>query len=344
MTRRLLVLMGVALAASLASPGAAPAKGIGGAAAPGGVTVSGSPYRYTALSPQGDGPSLTILTQTDRSNGEVGNWWHLRGRYQLPPLTYNGSAGGVSADGSTVVLSRFSWIYPPRTSGLAIIDARPHLRQPRRMDQSHSPQDITKLKLPGSFSFDAISPDGSTIYLIQHLSPYVDGAYRVRALDTKSGALLPKPIVDPAEPNERMTGVPLDRATSPGGRWAYTLYGGKGHEPFVHALDTVGRRAACIDLPQLAGNRRPFDLALRMEEEGSSLIVFSRRPTPTLPSERLLAIDTQSFEVGEPGGSTSSSGLAWPGIAIALAVLGCGAVWMAARRRRAARGGRPEGT
>jgi hypothetical protein len=45
-----------------------------------------------------------------------------------------------------------------------------------------------------------------------------------------------------------MTGMPLTRALSPDGRWAYTLYAG-GEEQFVHALDTARSRAYCIDLP-----------------------------------------------------------------------------------------------
>jgi hypothetical protein len=32
-------------------------------------------------------------------------------------------------------------------------------------------------------------------------------------------------------------------------RWAYTLYGRASGGPFVHALDTVRRRAVCVDLP-----------------------------------------------------------------------------------------------
>ena len=53
-----------------------------------------------------------------------------------------------------------------------------------------------------------------------------------------------------AIPDEQMGGLPMTRAFSRDGRWAYTLYGG-GAETFIHALDTVGRTAACIDLEML---------------------------------------------------------------------------------------------
>ena len=51
-----------------------------------------------------------------------------------------------------------------------------------------------------------------------------------------------------------MNGLPMNRATSAGGRWEYTLYDAPEH-PFIHALDTEGRKAFCIDLDALAGRR-----------------------------------------------------------------------------------------
>jgi hypothetical protein len=48
-------------------------------------------------------------------------------------------------------------------------------------------------------------------------------------------------------------GLPITREASSGARWAYTLYDGAGGHPFVHALETTGRTAACIDLDALTG-------------------------------------------------------------------------------------------
>jgi hypothetical protein len=50
-----------------------------------------------------------------------------------------------------------------------------------------------------------------------------------------------------------MQGIPLTRATSLDGRFAYTLYQRPEGEPFIHALDTARGAAACIDLPALEG-------------------------------------------------------------------------------------------
>jgi len=83
-------------------------------------------------------------------------------------------------------------------------------------------------KLHGDFSFDAISPRGSLVYLIEYTSPTDPTRYRVRAYDLAANRLLSQPVVDPREQGEKMGGSPLTRATSPNGRWAYTLYDGAG--------------------------------------------------------------------------------------------------------------------
>lgn len=345
----LLVLIGCAPTA----PGAA-AKGL--AAAVQGATVPGLPYRYVAIAPnfpyrvdsRDKTAKFTVVGRIDKQGGRLGRWWYLPAQYSIPAAAFDDTAGGLSADGSTLVLSRFSWIYPPRTTGLAVIHTERRPYNPR--GRGRSPNLIDKLSFPGSFSFDAVSPDGSTVYLIEHLSKYYGGSYQVRALEVKSGKLLPELIVDPAEPMERMEGVPISRATSPNGRWAYTLYSSnkqgeyeKAHEPFVHALDTVAGRAICIDLPQLEGHDR-FWLRLRLDRAGRRLEVFNRRQGQK-GSETLLAVDTRSFEVRKPVPvPTASSGVGpWPPIA----ALSAGALlitWIGVRRRRAGGAGLSERT
>jgi hypothetical protein len=88
------------------------------------------------------------------------------------------------------------------------------------------------------------------MYVIQYLGKpgAVAQPYAVRAFDWRTRKLLPGAIVDRREPDEKMTGLPMRRAGTPTG-WAYTLYQRQGKRPFVHALDTVHRRAFCVDLP-----------------------------------------------------------------------------------------------
>jgi hypothetical protein len=309
-----------------------------------GVTVAGSPYRYVAIATHTT-PKLTVVERIDRRGGRVDRWWQLGGDYEVPAVDYNGTGGGLSADGRTLVLGSFAIgdppVYPPKTTRLAILDTDLRPQRHLRAGQQRPPSVFRPIELRGHFAFDAISPDGSTIYLIHHFpnlaGPSYFTHYEVRAYDVKSGRLLPEPIVDPKEPEERMEGLPLYRAMSPDGRWAYTLYDGNGKEPFLHALDTVAGRAVCVDLPQLTTLPRRFYylLQLQMREGGHQIVLLRRRPGPK-PTRALLNVDTRSFEVTRPASvATASSGIGpWQPVAglsaIALLLL----AWVGWRHRR----------
>lgn len=359
MTKRLLLTVVLGLIACGAASDAAAGKGVGTMAAPEGVTVPGIDHRYIAISPRIP-RKITVVAHIERDGGHLGRSWYLRGSYFVPAVAYDFSAGGLSADGRTLVLTRLSHSYPPGTSRFAILDTQRSFewRGPGRPPRFRNFFDYVNLR--GDFSFDAISPDGSTLYLIQRYLPPSSGGsyithYKVRAYDLERGRLLPRPIVDPEEPDERMAGLPVTRATSPDGRWAYTLYDGDGHEPFIHALDTVGRRAVCIDLPQLEGRKfegrklNVFNLRLRLGEGGSRLTVMSAPPPPRrLPPlskgrpvsspvpHPLLVVDTRSFEVEGPVALAGSAGgdLPWLPLGIAAVALLFGIAWQAGRRRK----------
>jgi hypothetical protein len=359
MRRRLLLTTAVWVVACAAVVTEATAKGVGTMPAPGGVTVPGVSDRYIAISPF-NGQRLTVVARVARNGGRLGRWWHLRGTWFVPAVAYDGSPGGLSADGRTLVLSRFNRAYPPETSRFAILNTQRAFRWRGQTPPPRSRRFFNYVEVRGDFSFDAISPDGSTLYLIERYLPQSSGGsyitnYKVRALDLASGQLLPRPIVDPEEPDERMAGLPVTRASSPDGRWAYTLYDGDGHEPFIHALDTVGRTAVCIDLPQLEGRRfegrklNVFNLRLRLQEGGSRLTVMSAPPPPRrLPPlskgrpvsspvpHPLLVVDTRSFEVEEPVALAGSAGgdLPWLPLGIAAVALLFGIAWQAGRKRK----------
>lgn len=349
MTKRVLLIVLPALLTMLsggASTPSAVAKGLE-MGARNGVTIAGSPYRYVTVATH-TAPRLTVVERIDRRDGRVDRWWQLGGDYEVPAVDYNGTGGGLSADGKTLVLGSFAFdshVYPPKITRLAVLDTDLRPQRHLQAGQRRPPSVFRLIELRGHFAFDAISPDGSTIYLIHHF-PKLSGPsylahYEVRAYDVKSDRLLPEPVVDPEEPEERMEGLPLYRAMSPDGRWAYTLYDGNGKEPFVHALDTVAGQAVCVDLPQLTNLPRRFYylLQLQMDEGGRQLVLLRRRPGPK-PTQALLRVDTRSFEVQRPAPvATASSGIgAWPPIAglsaVALLLLG----WVGWRSHRAANG------
>src|SRR5262249_17816692 len=142
---------------------------------------------------------------------------------------------GLSADGRRLVLAQVTRRYPTRRTRLLVLDA-PRLRV------------LGELSLRGWFTVDAISPTGRWLYLL-HYTPGLDLLrYEVLAYDLRARRLLRRPVIDPREPGEAMRGTAMSRVTSPDGRWAYTLYVRPSGAPFVHALDTRRRTAACVDL------------------------------------------------------------------------------------------------
>jgi hypothetical protein len=311
--------LGIALIASALVPASATADGlpIGVDAGGGGVTTAGASERYVTLPARGS----TVVARVRRDGGEVVRSRALRGTFVIPAVALDGTASGLSADGRTLVLIRPRAAFPRSRTQFAVLDA-------------HGLKLRERIRMRGDFSYDAMSPDGRTLYLIQYLSRRDPTRYAVRAMDLRSGRLARDPIVDPREPDERMRGFPITRATSAGGRWEYTLYDGAGSHPFVHALDTVGRTATCIDLDALAGHG---DLAaLRLAFDGGKLIVRD----PTGP---LLAVDRATFRVSEPAAPArvapspprDGSGAPWALLGVAAAVAIAGGAALAVRRRHA---------
>ncbi len=115
------------------------------------------------------------------------------------------------------------------------------------------------VELEGDFSFDAWSPRGDVLYLIEHRLPAGSGHYVVRAYDVAAGKLRPAPVADKRTLGEEMAGRPIARASNPDGRIVATLYRPHGaagdHGPFIHLLFTDQASALCVDLPWQVGDR-----------------------------------------------------------------------------------------
>ena len=277
----------------------------------------------------------TTVARLRTTDGSVVRHRAVRGSFSVPVVAMDGTGSGLSHDGRTLVLIRPRAGLSQKQTRLVVLDAA------RFKVRRH-------ITLPGDFSFDAISPDGSTLYLVNYLSlsrhNFDPTNYKVRALDTRSGRLLPKPIVDPYEPDEKMGGFPITRATSPDGRWAYTLYAGGDH-PFVHALDTSGRTARCVDLDALDGREDLFQMKLQLGAHGGDLAVaLDRKP--------VALVDTASFKVSQPHqavapkrhapASANDDGRSWlvPSAIVALLALVGLAVLLMRGSRPLARGAR----
>ena len=273
-----------------------------------GVVARSGNARYVTVPANGN----TVVARVTPHNGRVLASRLVRGRFTIPAVAYDGSAAGLSADGRTLVLIQPRTSFPRAQTPLIVIDAK-------RLRTLHL------VRLHGDFSFDAISPRGSLMYLIEYISPTDPTRYRVRAYDLAANRLLAQPVVDPREPGEKMGGLPLTRATSPDGRWAYTLYDGAGKTPFVHALDTSARSARCIDLDALTRTNLTR-MHLNLDAAGHTLTVKSgQRP--------LAAIDTRTFRPGQPSEPTAFPWKPAAG-AVAVALTAAAALLLLLVRRR----------
>ena len=210
-----------------------------------------------------DGPA-TLLLVVQPNGGRIWEWRRLRGALTIPAVAYDGSAAGLSADGSTLVLIQPRRAFPRATTRLVVLGTG-RLRVRRTID------------LDGDYSFDAISPRGRLVYLIHYLSVADPSRYEVRTYDLRHARLLPKPVT---VPGEQMRGKPLSRASTRD--WAYTLYDGNGQTPFVHALHTTTATARCLDVDALRG-RDLNGLVLRLDGHGLAV----RRGSETIATVSL---------------------------------------------------------
>ena len=306
-------------AALLSTPAATAAAWPGTSGKAGAVAPGGSERLVTRRA--GDGTEVMALR---RGDGRVLRSRRIAGRWTVPPVTVNGARTGLSADGHTLVLARPSRGIPVKrarpsrveSSDLAVVDVASLVER-------------RQITLPGYFTVDAISPDGGWVYLIQYGGDVLD--YRVRALDTRTGRLDPHPIVDPHRPEDQMRGLPMTRAMSRDGRWAYTLYGG-GEATFIHALDTVGRTANCIDLMMLPPQGDLSLVSLTVTADGRRIDVRDA-------GEHVATVDARTAKVSEPGAAhvtpppppPDAGGFPWAVLPVAGGVFVL-ALWLVRRR------------
>ncbi|HEY7970139.1 MAG TPA: hypothetical protein VID95_09095 [Candidatus Limnocylindrales bacterium] len=194
------------------------------------------------LSTSTAGGSTTVRTLVVEETADAREL-RIDGDWQLPTVGLDPVPAGRSADGSTFVLVQ------PRTDPYATSAT------PSRFAIIHAPVPPAVgtlelgriIEVPGHFDFDALSPDGSVLYVVEHLDVAAGGAYQVRSIDTATGRMDAVPIADKRNIDEAIAGRPITQLRTDGGM-VYTLYRGAEH-PFVHALTSTDKWALCIDLP-----------------------------------------------------------------------------------------------
>jgi hypothetical protein len=226
-----------------------------------GVVSPDGSTRFVALGAGGN----TVIAKINTADGSLRMSRSLKGSFGIPVLVYGQAGDGISRDGNFVVLqstgvSSTTNIQTVRTRNLAVRDS---------------------ITLKGAFAYDALSPDGTKLYLIQHSSADDLQHYVVRAYDLAAHRLLPGRIADKTQKGWVMQGFPMTRTTSVDGRWVFTLYQNPGGYPFVHALDTVRAVAHCVGLPWKATDQSSLS-RIALSLHGRTLAVHWKSGEPWL--------------------------------------------------------------
>jgi hypothetical protein len=288
MLRRLLPLVLVSLVAAplaLADGGGAPVAAQG-------VVAPGGKIRYATLA---NGRSTTV--NASHLNGVVVRWRDVRGHWAVPGVTLDGTPGGLSGDGRTLVLIQPQTTVPfPKRSAFLVV-------------RTSDLEPVQRVVLKGNFAFDALSPDGARLYLIQRVSKQNLSRYVVRAYALDERRLVSGAIADKAQRGWVMAGYPVRRVTSADGRWVYTFYVRSGAYSFVHALDATRGVAHCIGIPWNGDQNRLWQLGLSLRDGGRTLSV-------NWPSGReYLAITRGTWRISHPSAATAraagGSGFPW---------------------------------
>ncbi|MEU4562838.1 hypothetical protein AB0F72_31045 [Actinoplanes sp. NPDC023936] len=228
------------------------------------------------------------------------------GMAQLDPVTgasvrdmaYGGGwmPRAISGDGRVCALGE-------RTATAAVPAARP--LSPILVSTPAGPR---KYPLPGVVEPDALSTDGTALFVLEWLPATAPDHYRVRLLDLATGTLHPLNTRDktpvPAGAEEEMRGEGRQAVLSADRTMLFTLYT---HQPghahtrdllsgrpgnahaFVHVLHLTDRWAYCLDLPHPFGEGPPSAHALAAD--GRHIVVAD------LASGKLAYADPQTLTI-----------------------------------------------
>jgi len=279
-----------------------------------GVVSAGGKIRYVAVA--AGQTADTTVEAISTGDGSVLRSIGVIGSFGTPYVGFPQNGLGLSADGRTLVLGDVPTSFPHTRSAFSFFSTHPLEYQ-------------NGVSLKGDFAFDALSPDGTMLYLIQHVNPNdpTQLRYVVRAFDVPEMRLLPGRIADRTQQGWIMRGTAVTRATSPGGRWVYTLYDDPGGYPFVHALDTVRGVAHCVGLPWTGAEAGVWNMRLALHDGGGTLAVGFAS------GRRWMTIDTRTWRVSPAGGGASWTTPALAAGAGTLVIAAAAAVLLLRRRR-----------
>lgn len=220
---------------------------------PAGLTTLAHQLIYTAT-PHNE---QTTITETSTQTGTTVHSFPIPGNYSTAGLNYTTAV--LSENGHWLALRQQGPV--GNESIFALVDT-----QAEKLVQT--------IQLTGDYDLDAVSPDGSRVYLLQRLHDQA-GHYYVRLYQVAQRQLFPTIIADKDEINDpRMIGSALTRQMSSDGTMAYTLYVDTAHNiAFVHILPLASQfyGARCINLPVGKSASLLHYYTLALSADGSTL-------------------------------------------------------------------------
>jgi hypothetical protein len=270
-----------------------------------GILSKDGKNRFVALSAGGG----TAIARIAVHGGAVRGWATLEGGWGIPQPTFTTRLEGLTRDGKSLIVGTVGAASP---SQFAVVNTQ-NLRVSERFS------------LDGQFAYDALSPDGKTLYLSQYVDADNASRYVVRAYDLEHQRLLPGRVADKSQRGWVMEGFAVTRTTSADGRWVYTLFMRPGGYPFVHALDTVRGAAHCIGLPWRSGNQEALmGMRMSLSKTEDALALHWKN------GKEWLSIDAATWRITH----AQSAGFPWRWVVVAVGLLAVLGVAAAIGRRR----------
>src|SRR5207302_4507090 len=128
--------------------------------------------------------SWTSVQVVEPNGGRVIGFTCIKGLWGIPLVAYGGSTAGLLPDGRTLLLADGNYRTALRKhSSFTFVD----IKRMRR---------VRTVRIAGDYFFDALSPNGRYLYLVEHLSAQDFSKYRVRAYDLQKNRLLSKIVSD----------------------------------------------------------------------------------------------------------------------------------------------------
>jgi hypothetical protein len=129
---------------------------------------------------------------------------------------------------------------------------------------------VHAINLHGSFDVDAVSADGASLFLNQHIGGTGNDYYEIRVYDLISAKLLPDPVREKGADAVIQGGAIQQSATADGVKLLSVYLDTSRHVAFIHDLDLADSYPVSINLPSGIGNidaLRTYSLALSPDEK-----------------------------------------------------------------------------